>query len=488
MRSQRMIGNRGALGWLLSAVLLSMLWIAVSCNGGGETGGDGAVDNGGMCKIDDDCPKGWECRDGYCYRPNAGGDADADSDGDGDTDGDMDGDGDTDAGWDASYDCIHDEDCPSKGKCEVPRCTATGVCWYDQVPDLESCDDGVYCNGSDYCKAGKCVKDTVGPCPIENDCIDRVCNETAKKCDDTYKGEGGDCSPDMFCFGNAPKKCYSGSCVPTSMENDCTGKEVPGPCRVWLCNENTDSCDLGSYSNGTMCPDTASGSTCPRPGLCTDGDCYPRPAACPQTDPCWLVTCSNVGGDVECADGGPVPEGQRCGDECMGKNSFCYGEGHRLICVPDPAAKCSDGDIATLEECSIKNWKMDCVTTNPREIADLACNTSVTLPGDVISGLYRIAEYSEYNATCQDDHFKGYEVPFTVTHTGEIGVTKTTSNPDGYVVTFLILNDMSDPTSCVQMSPGAITRTFADQGPHAFIMELMTDVQFESIGIEISCK
>jgi len=462
---------------VFSAVLL----LAAGCDDSNDSGrqDEGVINP--ECITNDDCPEDFECVSGVCLPvpPPDGTDTDADTDSDSDSDSDADDDK-------VVTECVKDSDCPSKGRCKIAHCDYFGRCIYEKKPDNEPCPDGVFCNGKEFCKNGECIENDAGPCPQLNACIDVECDEANDKCIETPKAPDSVCSETMFCFGNRPMRCFENVCVPNTLQNDCTKMKAPTQCMVYDCIEATDSCDLINLPDGTGCNDP-DGGLCPRNGKCDDGHCYPKSAACPARHPCFKVACNPTGGgDAECLDAGPVGSGERCGDECMGVNSYCYGTGTDRVCVPDPAGTCTDDDITTREGCGIVDWKANCGDLGARDISTLKCDSTMTLPG-MKGSLYRDAEYTNYNGTCSHTQFEGYEIPFRINHTGTVTVSVSNTNPSGEI-RLLLLDDLGDPSSCSTMSVSSVSDTFTGTGDPGLIIELMTTVRFNSIAIQIECE
>lgn len=143
---------------------------------------------------------------------------------------------------------------PPIGMGACPTAGAYGTCTTNA-----QCDDGVFCNGEEICKDGRCLHQAA-PCPGS------ACVEKLKKCGCTSSAA---CTSDgLFCNG-------SESCI----EGVCSSPRV-GPCNGRACNETTDTC--GSCTSAAACDD---GIWCNGTETCISGMCRSFGPAC-GTAPC----------------------------------------------------------------------------------------------------------------------------------------------------------------------------------------------------------
>jgi|GEM_PF-5920960 len=133
------------------------------------------------------------------------------------------------------WDCI-DNECvmvaaDSDARCTTddvctPRACSAGECVTSPRGDGESCDDGLYCNGTSLCKAGICAQ-AAAPCsetPPTESCVGSyACNETARGCDPVYRGptaaaylSNGLVSTES-CGAGGDGLCVDQRCVPSDM-------------------------------------------------------------------------------------------------------------------------------------------------------------------------------------------------------------------------------------------------------------------------------
>ena len=83
--------------------------------------------------------------------------------------------------------------------CTDDTCDGAGACAHPN--NTASCDDGLYCNGTDTCGGGSCSVHTGSPCP-ETDC--NTCQEDTDSCFDpasTVCTDDGNICTDDTCNG-----------------------------------------------------------------------------------------------------------------------------------------------------------------------------------------------------------------------------------------------------------------------------------------------
>lgn len=127
-----------------------------------------------------------------------------------------------------------------------------------------SCDDGLYCNGVETCNsAGDCVSGTAPDCNDNTGCTVDSCNESTDSCDhspaDSLCDDGVFCNGTDFCTHEGCK--HSGN--PCASGDDCNNH----------CNENNDTCfspNTQVCNDGNTC---TSSDTCDGEGGCS-GDLF----------------------------------------------------------------------------------------------------------------------------------------------------------------------------------------------------------------------
>lgn len=121
------------------------------------------------------------------------------------------------------------------------------------VCDSDSqCDDGLFCNGEEFCNNGFCdIKNKPVDCPeSENGCMINVCDESAKACLLTPKDDGIGCSMDVTdkCFERSV--CKRGLCEAVNPV-DCS--RLDGECTKGVCDSETGTCSAQGVNEGATC-------------------------------------------------------------------------------------------------------------------------------------------------------------------------------------------------------------------------------------------
>jgi hypothetical protein len=219
---------------------------------------------------------------------------------------------------------------PTTSSCDNPdSCDGLGICLINNLPQGTSCQDGVFCNGEEFCNnSGRCLGGSNIPCD------GLVCDEENQACVnclvDEDCGDGIDCTLDS---------CLENECVFTSDSSICTddglwcnGREfcdaslgctrTEPPCAetAEVCNEETDECE--PCQSDEECNDLIE---------CT-------------LDSCALGACSHTPNDEACSDDGVYCNGPEICDPSLG----CLSAG-------DPCRKSSlicNEDLAECENCT----------------------------------------------------------------------------------------------------------------------------------------
>jgi len=171
--------------------------------------------------------------------------------------------------------CVDDSDCDDSNECTSNSCVS-GSCSYTPVTNGTSCDDGLYCNGSD------------------DSCVDG-------SCDDAF-GE----DPCLFCSSYG---CYCDDnldyCVGCDADDDCDGRCNPGESNQYC--DGSDNCpDIPNPEQEDTMP-SGSGNSCGDACECEgdfepDGDVDGTDAIAFKTD-FFRKDCSTnppCNGDFEC--------------------------------------------------------------------------------------------------------------------------------------------------------------------------------------------
>jgi hypothetical protein len=338
-----------------------------SCDG---AGGCQFVNNSESCDDSDPCTVADQCEDGICAGTSIPCDCTSDADCAEFEDEDLcngilycDLDN-----W--PYKCVVDEStvvvCPEPvpgidAICQQAACNAaTGDC--SLVPDHEgiACDDGDLCSLGDACAAGLCVPGVQVVCNDSNPCTDDSCQPDSgcqfvpnlEVCDDGNACTGTDLCTNGTCLGGTPLECddlnlcTTDSCDPVQ---GCVHVFNSVPC------EDGDACTAGDTCAGGVCS-SGKAVVCNDNNLCTDdsctmaGDCQflPNQESCDDGNFCTLVD--------GCAEGACVgTQGPDCNDDNLCTTDVCDpGQGcvHQLNESPcDDGNLCTSGDHCHLGGC-----------------------------------------------------------------------------------------------------------------------------------------
>jgi hypothetical protein len=235
----------------------------------------------------------------------------------------------------------------------------------------EQCDDGVYCNGVEVCRAGACEPGEPIRCDDGVDCTEDACEGTGcafiPRADRCTLAEGGACDPVNDCQYAVcdattcrPSPCRNAAC---EMQSDGTvvcertsacsaGEACCGTmCRPVGCSDGNectrDACDAATSEctheddDGRACSD---GDACTAPDVCAASACVPGSMrTCDDTNPCTRDECNRATGECASMPDDTLP----CAvlDDCLVSPRCVSG-----ACVSDPV-DCSDGVACTLDTC-----------------------------------------------------------------------------------------------------------------------------------------
>ena len=173
--------------------------------------------------------------------------------------------------------CNSPGQCSGANACRTTTCVSN-VCGTQNVSNGTSCDDGLYCNGSETCQSGVCESGP-NPCPGadgDSDCSES-CNETLNNCT-ANDAAGTSCSDGLFCTSgdtcNGSGTCNGGS------SNPCPGSDGDSDCTE-TCDEGTNSCTAADPDGG-FCGACPPGTTNCGGQTCLSGVCTATPAGCPS--------------------------------------------------------------------------------------------------------------------------------------------------------------------------------------------------------------
>ncbi len=222
-------------------------------------------------------------------------------------------------------------------------CDETADACTGNDPDGSSCDDGLFCNGTDNCISGFCNQHAGAICPgIDGDAD---CKES---CSDTEGGctgndpNGAPCNDGIFC--NGADRCSNGSCS-VHLGNPCPGPDGDGSCSE-SCDEATDTCTAAD-PNASACND---GIFCNGADTCVSGACNGHagnPCAGADGDANCSESCDETADNCLAAD----PNGSACSD-----GLFCNGADNCVsgFCNQHAGSPCAgaDGDANCSESCN----------------------------------------------------------------------------------------------------------------------------------------
>ena len=111
--------------------------------------------------------------------------------------------------------CNADPDCPNNGRCGPTTCLGSCVepAGCVQCVSAATCDDGLFCNGTETCSGGQCVAGTAPDCTSFGTapCSQGICNENTNQCVSFDTNNGANCEDNNHC--TASQRCSGGLCV-----------------------------------------------------------------------------------------------------------------------------------------------------------------------------------------------------------------------------------------------------------------------------------
>jgi len=229
-------------------------------------------------------------------------------------------------------------DCSDGVGCTVDSCNeTTDSC--ESVPSDAVCDDGLYCNGAETCDALQgCQTGGGDPCtpPL-------VCDEGIDAC--VGCAADGDCDDGLYC--NGAETCSAGTCQ-GGTPVDCSDGVS---CTVDSCNETSDACD--NVPTNSLCDD---GLWCNGVETCNPAlDCQPGTAVdCNDGNPCTDDSCDEGGDSCEnqcnatdpaddCCDSPACAGDPVCVSGCVDNDGDGYGDPADLAC-DHPELDCNDSN------------------------------------------------------------------------------------------------------------------------------------------------
>ncbi len=282
------------------------------------------------------------------------------------------------------------------------------------IPNNFKCDDGVFCNGTEYCDTNHGCR--IPPAPDCNDdvaCTADRCDEAQKKCTHTRRNSA--CSDGLFC--NGTEVCTATGCEAGTPPN-CNDSVT---CTADVCDElllrcvhtpNNASCSDGNFCDGVEVCDAVQGCKAGPPPNCNDNisctadSCSEANKACvhnPNNSLCndgqfcdGVETCSPSQG---CVPGTPP----NCNDNVTCTADSC-DEAHDTCAHSPNNGACSDGEFCNgIEICS--------PTQGCQPGTGPSCNDNVDCTTDVCVESNDTCSHTPSNAKCSDGLFcDGVEV------------------------------------------------------------------------------
>ncbi len=266
--------------------------------------------------------------------------------------------------------CVNDMSCDDGVACTLDHCDVpTGDC--SNTPRNNQCDDGHFCNGTEWCDPAFGCRATPAPsCDDGVDCTQDFCDMITDACG--HMADDYFCDNDLFCDGDewcdAVNGCQPGTPVDCDDGVGCTADACDE--ETWEClhTASDELCDDGLFCNGAEHCDYDDG--------CTAGSAPCAGALCRESDD-RCVACLS---DSDCSD-----------------DRFCNGAEHcnaQGVCVsgayPCGAAMCRESDEQCVEcladtDCSdgaYCNGDEFCTPAGACEQGGLPCGTGLCRESD----------------------------------------------------------------------------------------------------------
>jgi hypothetical protein len=162
--------------------------------------------------------------------------------------------------------CADDGDCPADDVCNDYYCDTDNTCKVNYT--TTSCDNGLFCDGTDTCQSGSCVHEfPAGDLNCSGDTP--VCNESSQSC--VGCTSNSDCDDSKECTADT---CPDGTCIFTNITQGiaCSGGFCDGSGNCVECTQPSDCDDSNDCTT-----DTCSSGTCSN----IEPSCGPSDSCCP---------------------------------------------------------------------------------------------------------------------------------------------------------------------------------------------------------------
>ncbi len=209
----------------------------------------------------------------------------------------------TDDSCDSQTGCVFDPiTCDDQNPCTEDSCSVSLGCQF-QIDDANTCEDGLFCNGQEFCSEGNCL-DGEDPCIDDAvQCTD-LCDEDTDTCNapnDQNCLDGAGCNGAEFC--DPETGCQSGTPPVCDDGNVCTDD---------FCNNEGDGFFCSTEDNFDSCDDE---DACTPESFCFEGGCVGEGfIQCGDEDPCTEDSCNSQTGCQNPLVAGCCDENSDCGD------------------------------------------------------------------------------------------------------------------------------------------------------------------------------
>ena len=255
--------------------------------------------------------------------------------------------------------CYADQETNPANVCEICDPSISTSSWSSN--DGATCDDGLFCNGSDTCADTVCVDHAGDPCVDAIACTTDFCDEILKTCSNTP--DDGYCANALYCDGDEYCDTVFGCLAGTAVDcNDGVG------CTDDSCNEGTNSCDNvtndANCDNGQWCDGS---ETCDSVADCQAGsapDCSDGVGCTDDSCNEGADSCDNIANHANCGNG-----------------QYCDGVeicDTAADCLPGTPPPCDDGISCTDDSCNEVTDSCDNVANDDNCANGLWCDGDET--------------------------------------------------------------------------------------------------------------
>ena len=236
--------------------------------------------------------------------------------------------------------------CDDDNICTLDSCNEDLGCINTPIENCcfsdEDCNNDIFCDGEEICLENVCIKGSPPSCDDNDECTDDSCDVDSDSCVSVDNGEccihDAGCQNGIFCDGE--ELCRGGKCI-SGEPISCDDSNL---CTIDTCDEETKSCNFTPLE---VCCETNAdcdnGIFCDGEEVCSEGQCLPpQSERCFDNDVCTNDICSE--GIDECfylpiVDCCYVDKDCDDGDVCttdICDNNVCYNLSNG-DCIPSAA-------------------------------------------------------------------------------------------------------------------------------------------------------